>query len=333
MQLEDYISAGRLNIYTDVLKLKPGEELGGYNWNKAVSAAMQPLMHCLEVTLRNAIDYSIRHARLPGAAGHWRTDTNWIFDLPRYIGDKTWIRQNKRYKTDARGQKLMHHGKPVYDRTAWEEDCIRKVSKRIRAAGKAPTAERVISGLDFGFWTNFLTKNYNEPRNRSLLWPQLLPSVFPGAPAGTPRHVLEKKFTRIRDLRNRLAHHEAVWKFQEEDPVTGAPDYNRPVYGLQASLQLLRRAWKDMLEALSWLSPARHAAFLAEGHHLRFEALATHDGLLSFTGRAQLMHDLNVRRSKEIRKLLRGLGQQKIIRLTSRTRIIAIIGPDFIRTL
>jgi hypothetical protein len=44
------------------------------------------------------------------------------------------------------------------------------------------------------------------------------------------------------------------------------------------------------------------------------------------------MHDLNVRRSKEIRKL-RGLGQQKIIRLTSRTRIIAIIGPDFIRTL
>ncbi|HHT2449556.1 TPA: hypothetical protein ACTYRT_005682, partial [Klebsiella pneumoniae] len=107
----------------------------------------------------------------------------------------------------------------------------------------------------------------------------------------------------------------------------------RPVYGLQASLQLLRRAWKDMLEALSWLSPARHAAFLAEGHHLRFEALATHDGLLSFTGRAQLMHDLNVRRSKEIRKLLRGLGQQKIIRLTSRTRIIGIIGPDFIRTL
>ena len=32
---------------------------------------------------------------------------------------------------------------------------------------------------------------------------------------------LEKKFTRIRDLRNRLAHHEAVWKFQEEDPVSG----------------------------------------------------------------------------------------------------------------
>lgn len=49
MQLEDYISAGRVNIYTDVLKLKPGEELGGYNWNKAVSTAMQPLMYDLNV--------------------------------------------------------------------------------------------------------------------------------------------------------------------------------------------------------------------------------------------------------------------------------------------
>ena len=74
--------------------------------------------------------------------------------------------------------------------------------------------------------------------------------------------MLEKKFTRIRDLPNRLAHHEAVWKFQEEDPVTGAPDNNRPVYGLQASLQLLQRAWKDLQEALSWLSPAMHTACL-----------------------------------------------------------------------
>lgn len=331
MQLEDYISSERLNIYTDILKLKHGEELGGYNWNKAVAAAMQPLMHCLEVTLRNAIDYSIRHEPLPGAVGHWRTDANWIFDLPRYIGDKIWVRQNKRYKTDARGQTLFRNGKPIYDRTAWEEDCIRKVSKRIRDAGKIPTAERVISGLDFGFWTNFLTKNYDEPRNRSLLWPQLLSTVFPGVPGGTPRHVLEKKFFRIRDLRNRLAHHEAIWKFQEIDPATGAPDYSRPVYGLQASLQLLRRAWDDMLEALKWLSPPRYEAFLNEGHHIRFEALATLDGLLSFTERQQLANGLNIRRSREVRKLLRGLGQRKIVRLTSSARIVAIIGPDFIR--
>ncbi|WP_227478970.1 Abi family protein [Yersinia hibernica] len=331
MQLEDYISAERLKIYIDVLKLKPGEEQGGYNWNKALGSAMQPLVHCLEVTLRNAVDHSIRHNPPPGATGLWRTDTNWIFDLPRYIGDKAWIRQGKRYRLDGNGRKLYNHGKPVYDRTAWEEDCIRKVAKRTRDAGKVPTAERVISGLDFGFWTNFLTQAYEESRNRSLLWPHLTADVFPGAPAGTPRHVIEKKFSRIRELRNRLAHHEAIWKFQEEDPVTGKPDYTKPVYGLNASLHLLRKAWDDMLEALCWLSPVRHATFKAQGHHVRFETLASHDGLISFTGHKLLTNSLNIRRSQEIRKLMQGLRQQKIVRLTHKSQFIAIIGPDFIR--
>lgn len=31
MQLEDYMSSERLNIYTDILRLKPEEMLGGYN--------------------------------------------------------------------------------------------------------------------------------------------------------------------------------------------------------------------------------------------------------------------------------------------------------------
>lgn len=31
MQLEEYISSERLNIYTDILKLKPEEMLSGYN--------------------------------------------------------------------------------------------------------------------------------------------------------------------------------------------------------------------------------------------------------------------------------------------------------------
>ncbi|CAD5643029.1 hypothetical protein ACQ9SL_004841 [Escherichia coli] len=69
MLLEDYISPERLKVYTDVLKLKPEEALGGYNWNKALSAGMQPLLHCLEVTLRNAIDYAIRHNPPPGYGG------------------------------------------------------------------------------------------------------------------------------------------------------------------------------------------------------------------------------------------------------------------------
>jgi len=331
MHLEDYISPERLRIYTDVLKLKPEETLGGYNWNKALSAAMQPLLHCLEVTLRNAIDYAIRHNPPPGAAKLWRTDDYWIYDLPRFIGDKTYIRQGKRFKTDKQGNlRTFPDGSPVYNFTAWEEGCVRKVSKRIKNAGKSLTPERVISGLDFGFWTNLLTAEYEEPRNHSLLWPQLTAEVFPSRPASIRRHHLEKKFTRIRDLRNRLAHHEAMWKFQELD-TSGKPDYTRPVYGLNASLCLLRRAWDDMLEALYWISPMRHAAFISEGHHVRFEMLATYEGLQCYTAYNDVKDTLNVRPSREARKLIRSLQQGKTVRVIDRNRLLAVIGPDWNR--
>ncbi|EOI7435835.1 CAAX protease [Yersinia enterocolitica] len=330
MDLEDYISPERLKIYVDILKLKPDEAMGAYNWNKALCGAMQPLMHCLEITFRNAIDHGIRHNPPPGAVGLWRTDANWIFDLPRYVGDKTYIRQGKRFKTDTLGNVIYRNRMPVYNRTVWEEDCIRKVSTRIKTAGKTATAERVISGLDFGFWTNFLSKTYEETRNFSLLWPQLKEDIFPGTPKTTARHKIDKKFSRIRELRNRLAHHEAIWKFQKEDAITGKPDYSQPIYGLAASLHLLRRAWDDILEALYWISPTRHAAFLAEGHHVRFCSLATEFGLFSFIDRTKLP-GLNVRGSQEVRLLLRGLRQQKIISLTDRGRIVAVIGPDLQR--
>ncbi|WP_411704521.1 CAAX protease [Edaphovirga cremea] len=332
MDLEDYISAERLKVYIDVLKLKPDEALGAYNWNKALTSAMQPLMHCLEVTLRNAIDHAVRHNPPPGAAGLWRTDANWIFDLPRYMGDKAYIRQGKRYQMDRQGNILHRQGKPVYAKTAWEEDCVRKVSKRIKDAGKALTNERVISGLDFGFWTNFLAPEYDEPRQRTLLWPHLTADVFSGAPVGTPRYVIERKFGGIRELRNRLAHHEAIWKFQYADPTTGKPDYSRPVYGLNPSLHLLQRAYDDMLEALMWLSRDRYAAFLTEGHHLRFKTLCTLEGLNCFTGREHIQEALNVRHSREMKLLLRSLRQRRTIKLTDKGQTVAIIGPDFIRT-
>jgi len=330
VDLLDYISTERLKIYSDILKIKPDDAIGGYNWNKSLSSAMQPLMHCLEITLRNSIDYAIRNNPPPGAIGLWHTDKRWIFDLPRYIGDRAFIRQGKRYKYDSQGRPL--NGKQgtslKYDKRVWEETCTHKVGKRITNEGKTKTPERIIAGLDFGFWTNILNDTYEEPRTNKLLWPHLLPYVFPHAPPGTKRHEIARKFERIRILRNRLAHHEAIWKFQYEN-VNGKPDYSNPVYGLTASLSLLTRSWKDMLEALYWISPNRHSSFLAEGHHLRFEALATTDGLSSFISSSQISEKVNVRRS--IRHLLRGIEQNKIIRITNSDQTLAVIGPDFVR--
>lgn len=337
MNLEDYISEERLKIYETILKLKEEETIDAYNWNKAVSSAMHPLMHCLEVTLRNSIDYSIRRNPPPGAApvggpALYRTDKNWIFDLFRYLGDKEFIRQRKRYKLDQNGQiRYMANGSPEYKTTTWEEKSIRKVCKRITDAGKSVTAERVISGLDFGFWTNLLTSTYEESRTHTLLWPNLLTTVFPGAPANTKRHIIEQKFTQIRELRNRLSHYEAIWKFQYEDPQTGKPDYSNPVYGLNASLTLLSKNYDNMLELLKWLSPDRYKSFLDNGHDLRFRTLCTKDGLYSFIHPTKIISSLDIGQNRQMTKLIRGLKKNKTYRLMDRKKMIAVIGEDYFR--
>lgn len=333
MDLEDYISEPRLKIYETLLKLRKEEVIGAYNWNKSLSSAMQPLMHCLEVTFRNSIDCSIRQAPPPGASPQlYRTDKNWIFDLFRYLGDVQFIRQDKRYQRDANGNiHYLANGFPAYKTTTWEEKTLRKVSRRIVDAGKQATAERVISGLSFGFWTNLLTSSYEDSRNRSLLWPNLLVSVFPGAPADIKRHVLEDKFKRIRELRNRLAHHEAIWKFQYEDPMTGKPDYSRPVFGLNASLTLLAKHYNTMLELLSWLSPQRYQAFLENEHDRRFRTLCTREGIDSFIRPTARIPVLDISQNIQLLELLNNLKRDKIIQLMAGNQRVAIMGADYLR--
>lgn len=63
MRLEDYISKERLKIYTDVLNLKPEEAIGGYNWNKALSAAYSALN---DHGLASKFDHSFASVRSAG---------------------------------------------------------------------------------------------------------------------------------------------------------------------------------------------------------------------------------------------------------------------------
>lgn len=84
---------------------------------------MQPLLHCLDVTFRNAIDYAICHNTEPEATGLWRTDASWIYNLPRYIGDNTYIRQGKRFIIDRRGNpRTFPDGSSMYHFTAGGRD-------------------------------------------------------------------------------------------------------------------------------------------------------------------------------------------------------------------
>ena len=82
--------------------------------------------------------------------------------------------------------------------------------------GGAATAHHVVSALSLGFWRHLTT-----PRFDRYLWAAGVAAHFPHAPAGTTRQELNGLMTGMTALRNRIAHHQAIFdkkpmrRFQE----------------------------------------------------------------------------------------------------------------------
>lgn len=332
------ITSDRLGIYEKHLKVRPDQVMAAYHWNKALAGAMLPALQCLEITLRNAIDMGIRSFPPPAATGLYETNHNWIFTLPRYMGNRTFRRPNERYRQARRGEAqdgqgfaLDTHGKRIIARKIPVETMVDSAKSEIARLNKTLTPGRVISGLSFGFWTQLLTHHYeNKPgQSHNLLWPHLTNVVFPHAPPGWDREKICDAFFRIKDLRNRLSHHEAMWKFHYDDPDTGKPDYNNPVYGAQASCSLLRKHYDDMIEMIGWMSPDRKSNFLNHSADLRFYALCSVDGLNSYIAPAKIKAQIKVSRGgKSISRLIKVLEKNEFIRIVKEGQTVLTFGAD-----
>ncbi|WP_029571268.1 Abi family protein [Pantoea ananatis] len=340
MSLKQYINSDRLDIYVKHLKVSPSQVMAAYHWNKALCGAMLPALQCLEVTLRNALDHAIQNNPPPAAGNLWLTDHNWIFDLPRYMGDRTW-KNNARYKrpapgrvgqpTDLQGFLLDQYGKRILKNRLPVESQVAMAIDEIAKMGKTISPNRVISGLSFGFWTQLLTHYYENKKgtHKTLLWPHLTRTVFPYAPAQFEREDICNDFYRIKDLRNRLSHHEAIWKFHYDDPNTGLPDYNNPVYGAQASCSLLRKHYDDIIEMIGWMSPVRKSNFIDHDAQLRFNALCSVDGLHSYIDPDKIAATIKITRGgRGVEKLIRVLKKSEFVRIVKEGQTIMTIGSD-----
>lgn len=99
----------------------------------------------------------------------------------------------------------------------------------LREQNKPEDPDRLVAELTFGFWTSLLSRDYER-----RLWPKLLIPVFPLMPKRERvRSKVADRLKRIRWLRNRISHHE-------------------PIYRLEKPTEL----YGDLLEAISWLAPA-----------------------------------------------------------------------------
>jgi hypothetical protein len=89
---------------------------------------------------------------------------------------------------------------------------IAKVQSRIADAGHLITTPRIVAGLSFDFWAMMLTSKFDRP-----VWQTRLHRIFPHLPKDVPRRALATRIIRLKEFRNRIAHHEPILHVNHSD--------------------------------------------------------------------------------------------------------------------
>lgn len=121
------------------------------------------------------------------------------------------------FRNNVNTQLTRKYNSPLwFDTPEFHIDCSKFQLKKIREAknaksvgGKLYSPGKIVSELNFGFWTSLF-----EPRQSLSLWKSLRLS-FPNCPKSTRhRKEISRRFNRIRKLRNRIFHHEPIsWDY------------------------------------------------------------------------------------------------------------------------
>jgi hypothetical protein len=168
-----------------------------YEWNVAVSGAFFELIAHVEVALRNAVDDIMGPLEVPASA---RIDVRrgWWFASPTFLEDS-----DLDFYTTAR----RHLGK------------------------KADTAPRdkLLASITFGFWTNLFNPGYEDLFRKHLVY------AFPHRPRAFKRSAVQTNVIALRNLRNRIAHHQAIFDLP------------------------LQERYEQAMEILAWISPELRA--------------------------------------------------------------------------
>jgi hypothetical protein len=101
---------------------------------------------------------------------------------------------------------------PLARLTPWQQEKVNQAKESLSKCRKPHTAGRIVAELTFAFWTGF----FNNCHARTGIGSYLAKTVFPHASAQDQYlSKLDKRWQHIRDLRNRVFHHERIlhWKY------------------------------------------------------------------------------------------------------------------------
>ena len=179
--LRSALSAERLAAYATPSDVDELDAVARYLWNGALASAMVPALHALEVTLRNNLfAASLRVVNAEGL--RYKEVSCWLDADPSLLYEK-------------------------------EQENVEQAKQLLRKGRKPLTPGRLIGKLSFGFWVSLCRTPYEQGRSSGpALWPKLTQLAFPFLPKDhRSRSKVFARLDELRDLRNRVFHHEPIW--------------------------------------------------------------------------------------------------------------------------
>lgn len=245
------------------------DTLGCYAWNQAIGAGLLPILGDFEVSLRNALHRALSQ--------HFGNIDSFDWMMPR---------PNPAHAANRAAPEFLPARHKLNSKS---KDDVQAVVKKIRGkkpAGYAVTPDDVVAALPFGFW-EVLIGGLGHSSQPAGLQASILGTAFPHAPDTLIvsygdiafRERIVNLLKRVRDVRNRIGHHDSLW---------ATPEFNH-----QGVLGFVPRRPRHTVNSLhlfagnvcwfaGWIDPHISAYIHSSDHWWSLQALLQRQALVTY---------------------------------------------------
>lgn len=189
VELAYWISQRRFDEYLAAAHYDSEDARVLYEWNVSVSGAFFELICHVEVALRNAVDGILSQLEVASSA-RVEEARGWWF------ASATFLRESEL----------------VFSRTA---------SRHLVDRTKPASRDRMLASMTFGIWDAMFGRSYEQLFRKHLV------HAFPYRNAGFTRAIVKQNVLVLKNLRNRIAHHQPIFDRPLDEYFTQAMDLLR----------------------------------------------------------------------------------------------------------
>lgn len=296
-KVEDCISKPRINTYISFFPDHSTEEIYGiYLWNKVLCGAIYPILQAAEIALRNAINK-------PAVA---RFGDYWYEHIDHNKYNPT--TNNYNYTSLVRNFEKAR------------ENVVKKLNKKIvNPTLKLPFTHKpdfnlVVAETDFSTWEFALHNCHYKVGNNKYLWPKQSKKSFeqwPTQGSGDLHVILYDLVAELRPFRNRLSHHEPLWKgISVTNEIEALNFIKQKIDKIEELIKIISKEKPILLDTQKLLGKARYIASKEMLDRCRHRAKGK---------------QLSVRRKKRVKVFLaelREFGQPQLITVAGFSYVI-----------